>query len=267
MNQVQNSFGPPTATRVEFLNIISKRTTFTHTIMYKVDRGHANDHIRKTGKGTVVEVTEPSVLEFTRVHSSMNLSLDGASYNTIYITFFHPNFHGWTHITIRRPHNILTFREGYNVSDLFQYTYREAVLLHTRYVQDLFKMKYPTWVYLEGVWTNDFNGISAIVTEFHFGVEPLLLDIGYGVLESNHMFGGPTIYQPNVFNICDRARERRDKETFLYLFSGSIPSLPPMRVLFLLLLFYCQGMKPLLLRPASLFPLRGKLLVVFSIVT
>jgi hypothetical protein len=52
------------------------------------------------------------------------------------------------------------------------------------------------------------------------------------------MFGGPTIYQPNVFNICDRARESRDKETFLYLFSGRIPSLPPLRVLFLLLLYY-----------------------------
>ena len=94
MNQVQNPFGPPTVTRVGFLNILSKRTTFTHAIVYKVDRGHASDHVRQTWKGTVIEVTEPSLPEFTRVHSRMNLSLDGVSHKTVNITFFHPNFHG-----------------------------------------------------------------------------------------------------------------------------------------------------------------------------
>jgi hypothetical protein len=82
------------------------------------------------------------------------------------------------------------------------------------------------------------------------------------------MSGGSIIYQPNVLNICDRSRESRDKETFLLLFSGSISSLPSLRVLFLLLLLYKnRGMKLLPLGPTTSFPLRGKLLVVLSIVT
>ena len=94
MYQVQNPFGPPITTGVGFLNILSKCTTFAHAIVYKVDRGHASDHLWKTGKGTVVEVTEPSVPEFTRIHGRMNQCLDGVSYKTVYITFFYPNFHG-----------------------------------------------------------------------------------------------------------------------------------------------------------------------------
>ena len=77
MYQVQNPFGPPIAARVGILNILSKCATFAHTIMYKAERGHASDHLWQTGKGTIVEVTEPSVPEFTRVHGLMNQSLDG----------------------------------------------------------------------------------------------------------------------------------------------------------------------------------------------
>jgi hypothetical protein len=81
------------------------------------------------------------------------------------------------------------------------------------------------------------------------------------------MSRGSIIYQPNVFNICDRAKESRDKEAFLSLFSGRSPSLSLLRALFLLLLLYYNGgMKPLLLRLASL-PLSGKPLAVFRIVT
>ena len=97
-------------------------------------------------------------------------------------------------------------------------------------------------------------------------MEPLLLDIGFGVLESSHMFGGPTIYQRNVFSHCDRARESRDKEAFLSLFFGSSPTLSSLRALFLFLLYYSRGMKPFLLRLTSL-PLSGRLLTVSSIMT
>ena len=77
MYQVQNSFGPPIAARVGLLNILSKCATLAHAIMYKIERGHASDHLWQTGKGTIVEVTEPFVPEFTRVHGLMNQGLDG----------------------------------------------------------------------------------------------------------------------------------------------------------------------------------------------
>jgi len=78
-------------------------------------------------------------------------------------------------------------------------------------------------------------------------VEPILLGIGNGVLESSHMSGGSTIYQLNVFSICDRSRESINKETSILLFSGSSSSLPSLRLLFLLLLYNNRGMKPFLL--------------------
>ena len=79
------------------------------------------------------------------------------------------------------------------------------------------------------------------------------------------MSGGSTLYQPNLLSICDRSRESREKETFLSLFSGSNPSLSPLRALFLRLLYYCRGIKPFLLRLA-LLPLSGRLLAISSIV-
>ena len=79
--------GSPTATGVGFLNILTQCTILAHTIVYKFDRWHANDHIRQTRKGTIIEVTEPSVPEFTRIHDNMNLSLDRVSSKTVNITF------------------------------------------------------------------------------------------------------------------------------------------------------------------------------------
>ena len=57
--------------------------------MYKFDRWHANDHIRQTREGTVIEVTETSVLEFTSIHDYMNLSLDRVSSKMVNITYLY----------------------------------------------------------------------------------------------------------------------------------------------------------------------------------